>query len=224
MSRREMTLPADRLIAAELSASLGECVIGRRILVLESTGSTNNFLLQMLTPELPEGLVVFAEHQEAGRGQRGRCWESAPHLGLWFSVLLRPHISRRESARLTTWAAHAIAATIRSETGLEATIKPPNDVYLGERKVAGVLVETKAGSGDEFTAIAGLGLNINQRPGDFPSELRERAGSLAMALEHSVDRTAFAVALLRELDRTRVSMQGDRPATAGKFAAKSPKA
>jgi BirA family transcriptional regulator, biotin operon repressor / biotin---[acetyl-CoA-carboxylase] ligase len=196
----------DRLIAAELSATLGQQVIGQRIIVLESTRSTNDFLLQMLTPELPEGFVVFAEHQAAGRGQRGRRWESAPHLGLWFSVLLRPRIARSESARLTNWAAQAIAATIRSETGLQPTIKPPNDVYLGERKVAGVLVETKAGPRDEFAAIAGLGVNINQRPEDFPIELREQAGSLAISLGHSVDRSAFAVALLHELDRSRASM------------------
>src|SRR6266850_2974364 len=133
--------PPDRLIAAELSASLGESVIGRRIIVLQSTRSTNDFLLQMLTPALPEGFVVFAEQQTAGRGQRGHRWESAPHQGLWFSVLLRPRIPPAESARLTTWAAQAIAATIRSETGLNSTIKPPNDVFLAERKVAGVLVE-----------------------------------------------------------------------------------
>lgn len=214
----------DRLIAADLSASLGECVIGQRIIVLQSTRSTNDFLLQMLTPELPEGFVVFAEHQEAGRGQRGRRWESASYLGLWFSVLLRPRIPRRESARLTNWAAQAIVATIRGETGLEAVIKPPNDVYLGARKVAGILVETKAGLGDEMTAVAGLGVNINQRDEDFPAELRERAGSLAMALGHSVDRAAFAVALLQQLDRTCAFRQRDRPATAGRSGAKSQKA
>src|SRR6266513_3851074 len=149
--------PPDRLIAADLSASLGESVIGRRIIVLQSTRSTNDFLLQMLTPELPEGFVVFAEQQTAGRGQRGNRWESAAHQGLWFSILLRPRIPLAESARLTNWAAQAIAATIRHETGLKPTIKPPNDVYLAGRKVGGVLVETKAGPGDEFTAVAGLG-------------------------------------------------------------------
>ena len=95
-----------------------------------------------------------------------------------------------------------------------STIKPPNDVYLAERKVAGVLVETKAGLGDEFTAIAGLGVNINQALEDFPIELRERAGSLAMALGRQVDRAAFAVALLRELDRTRALINRDLPAIA----------
>jgi BirA family biotin operon repressor/biotin-[acetyl-CoA-carboxylase] ligase len=193
----------DRLIAAELSASLGESVIGRRIIVLESTRSTNDFLLQMLTPELPEGFVVFAEHQTAGRGQRGHRWESAPHQGLWFSVLLRPRIPIAESARLTTWAARAVANAIRDEVALEPAIKPPNDVYLADRKVAGVLVETKAGLGDEFTAIAGLGVNLNQTLKDFPKELRTRAGSLAMTLGRKINRGKFAVALLRELERTR---------------------
>ncbi|HEY8835043.1 MAG TPA: hypothetical protein VIM09_05620, partial [Chthoniobacterales bacterium] len=125
---------------------------------------------------------------------------------------------------LTNWAAQAIAATIRRETGLNSTIKPPNDVYLAERKVAGVLVETKAGSGGEFSAIAGLGVNVNQAPEDFPVELRERAGSLAMSLGRQVDRAAFAVALLRELDRTRAFMKRDLPTIADKSAAKSPTA
>jgi BirA family biotin operon repressor/biotin-[acetyl-CoA-carboxylase] ligase len=196
--------PPDRLVAAELSASLGESVIGRRIIVLSSTRSTNDFLLQMLTPELPEGFVVFAESQTAGRGQRGHRWESAPHQGLWFSVLLRPRIPSVESARLTTWAAQAVANAIRRETGLEPSIKPPNDVYIGGRKVAGVLVETKAGQGRSFSAITGIGVNLNQAPDEFPDELRVRAGSLAMALGRKINRAEFAIALLRELERTRV--------------------
>ncbi len=196
--------PPDRLLAAQISASLGENVIGRRIIVLESTRSTNDFLLQMLTPELPEGFVVFAEQQTAGRGQRGHRWESAPHRGLWFSILLRPQIPMLESARLTNWAAAAVAATIRNETGLEPSTKLPNDVCLAGRKVAGVLVETKAGSGLEWTAIAGIGVNVNQAPEEFPDELRERAVSLAMVLGRPLDRSAFAAALLGELERTRV--------------------
>lgn len=195
--------PPDRLIAAELEASLGGGIIGRRVLVLETTGSTNDFLRQMLTPELPEGFVVFAETQTAGRGQRGNQWASASHQGLWLSLLLRPQLPIEESARLTNWAALAIVATIRSELGLEPTIKSPNDVYLDERKLAGVLVETKAGRGDEFAAIVGLGVNINQCLEDFPEELQKRAGSLALALGRNVGRSEFALALLRELERTR---------------------
>ncbi len=215
MSRRKEksgeSLP-DRLIAAELSASLGESVIGRRIIVLESTRSTNEFLLQMLTPELPEGFVVFAEHQTAGRGQRGHRWESAPQRGLWFSILLRPQIPIVESARLTTWVAEAVVAAIRQETGLAPVIKLPNDIYVDGRKVAGVLVETKVGQGSKWDAVAGIGVNMNQAVEEFPEELRERAASLAMALGRPIDRPAFAVALLRELERTRV--QASAPTSA----------
>lgn len=195
--------PPDRLIAARLRGALGQSLIGRRILVLESTPSTNDFLRQMLSPELPEGFVVFAEEQTAGRGRHGRRWVSASHRGLWFSLLLRPRLSLLESARLTSWAAQAVATVIRDEVGFEATIKPPNDVYLDSRKVAGVLVETIAKRGPEYDAIVGLGINLNQALEDFPGELRARAGSLAMALGRLVDRTLFAIAILRELERTR---------------------
>lgn len=192
----------DRLNARELSSSLGKGVIGSRIIVLESTRSTNDFLRRMLTPELPEGLVIFAEEQTAGRGQRGNRWASAPYLGLWFSILLRPRLRPTESARLTQWAAQTIAATVQEEFQLEPAIKAPNDVYLNRRKIAGVLVETKAGKGNEWTAIVGIGVNVNQFENDFPAELREQAGSLAMALGLRLSRGAFAVALLRQLDRT----------------------
>ena len=194
--------PPDRLIAEELRDSLGEGLLGGRIVVLESTGSTNDFLLQMLSPELPEGFVVFAEHQTTGRGQRGNRWASASHLGLWFSFFLRPDLPLAESARLTTWAAAAIAATIAVATKLQPTIKPPNDIYLEGRKVAGVLVDTQAKNGRIENAVVGLGINLNQAAEDFPLELRGRAGSLFTASGRWIDRTAFAVALLRELNRT----------------------
>ncbi len=198
----------ERLNPQQLRESLGKTIIGGRIIVLERTRSTNDFLRQMLTPELPEGTVVFAEEQTGGRGQHGRQWASAPHQGLWFSFLLRPQIPLAESARLTDWAAQAVAATIAAQTGLQPTLKPPNDVYIDGRKVAGVLVETKAGRGAEFSAIVGIGLNVGQGPEDFPEALRGSAVSLAQLLGKKVDRSGFAVALLRELERTREGALG----------------
>lgn len=198
-----MTSRPDRLLADEIVGSLGECVIGRRIIVLESTGSTNDFLWQMLTPELPEGFVVFAEQQTTGRGQRGNSWSSAAHLGLWFSLLLRPRLPAGESVRLTNWAAEAIATTIRAETGLDPAIKPPNDVLIAKRKVAGILVETKVEHGHIGAAVVGIGVNVNHAAEDFPVELRPRAGSLALALGCKIERPDFAIALLRELEHTR---------------------
>lgn len=192
----------DRLIAAELQANLGGGLIGREIIVLEETGSTNDAILQSARPTLNEGLVLFAEHQTAGRGQRGNRWESATGKGLWLSILLRPKIDINSSSRLIVWAAEGVSEAIRHEFSLETTIKLPNDIQIDGRKVAGVLVEMRAQQRAPHLAIAGIGINVNQSLDDFPAALRGRAISLAMVLGQPVNRQIFAVALLRNLDRT----------------------
>jgi BirA family biotin operon repressor/biotin-[acetyl-CoA-carboxylase] ligase len=192
----------DRLVAEELQADLGSAVIGREIIVLEQTTSTNDAILQIATADSNEGLVLFAEHQTAGRGQRGNRWESAAGKGLWFSILLRPRIDLASSPQLTAWAAEAISGAIENEFSLTPTIKLPNDVQIDECKVAGVLVEMRAQKNAPHLAIAGIGVNVNQSREDFPKELQSSAISLAIALGERVDRQKFAIALLRKLDRT----------------------
>src|SRR3989442_2788211 len=134
MFRAEMS---DRLIAGKLEAACRCATIGRQIIVQEQTGSTNDAILQVTTANSNEGLVIFAEHQTAGRGQRGNKWESAAYKGLWFSIFLRPKIDIDQSARLTAWLAQTVANTIENELSLSPIIKPPNDVHLDGRKVAG---------------------------------------------------------------------------------------
>ena len=192
----------DRLIVNEMRADLGTTVIGREIIVLEQTGSTNDAILRIATSNSKEGLVLFAEHQTEGRGQRGNRWESAAGKGLWFSILLQPRIDINNSPRLTTWAAEAISDLIQNEFSLKATIELPNDVEIDGRKVAGVLVEMRAQEKAPHLAIAGIGINVNQSLEDFPRELQSRAISLAMALARQVNRQKFAIALLRNLDRS----------------------
>ena len=192
----------DRLIAKELQAHFPCGTIGQRIIVLEQTGSTNDAILQVATANSKEGLVLFAEHQTAGRGQRGNRWESAAGKGLWFSILLRPKIQINDSGRLTIWAIEAISDVIRTEFSLEPTIKLPNDVQLYGRKVAGVLVEMRAQEKAPHLAIVGIGINVNQSLEDFSPELQGRAISMAMALHRPVDRQQFAVVVLQNLDRT----------------------
>ena len=192
----------DRLIVNEMQAGLGAAVIGRQITVLEQTDSTNDAILRISTPNSEEGLVLFAEDQTAGRGQRGNRWESTAGKGLWFSILLRPRIDINNSPRLTAWAAEAISDVIRHEFSLKTTIKLPNDVEIDGRKVAGVLVEMRAQEKAQHLAVAGIGINVNQSLEDFPKELQGRAISLAMALDRQVDRRKFAIALLRNLDRS----------------------
>ena len=196
----------DRLTADQLKTKAPGALIGREIIVLEQTSSTNDDISRVAStdglPSIPEGLVVFAEHQTDGRGQRGNRWESAAGKGLWFSILLRPEIALSESGRLTIWAIEAVSDVIRSELGLEPAIKLPNDVQLYGHKVAGVLVEMRAQDKAPHLAVVGIGINVNQCRDDFPAKLQDRATSLAIALGRQVDRQNFAVALLRNLDLT----------------------
>ena len=194
-----MSEPSDRLIAAELSAALEGSRVGNEIVVVEETESTNDLVWKAVDRHVPEGFVVFAERQTKGRGQYGRRWESAPYLGLWFSVLLRPALSLAESPKLTVQLAEALAATIADQTGCAPTIKWPNDIYLSGRKVAGVLVEGRTAPDGSYVAVAGIGINVNQTLDDFPEELHEIAGSLAMAAGKKIPRAEIAVALLKRL-------------------------
>ncbi len=193
---------SDSLRGEELRAALADQHIGNKIVIVEETSSTNDLVWQMAQEGSPAGLVIFAESQTAGRGQRGNRWESAGHLGLWFSILLRPGIQPADSARLTNWAAQTIARTIEESIHIESRIKMPNDIYVLERKVAGVLVEMRVEKTGDYAAIVGIGINVNQTTEDFSEEVRASAGSLAMAAGEQIDRQMFALALLRNLDRS----------------------
>jgi len=189
-----MSKVSDRLIASELRAALES-----EIVVVDETESTNDLVWQALERGAREGFVAFAERQTKGRGQYGRRWESAPYLGLWFSVLLRPAVSLQDSPKVTLALAEAVAATIAEETGCTPTIKPPNDIYISGRKVAGLLVEGRTANDGSYVAVAGIGINVNQSGEDFSEELRATAGSLAMATGRQIDRSKLAIALLQKL-------------------------
>jgi BirA family biotin operon repressor/biotin-[acetyl-CoA-carboxylase] ligase len=190
----------DALSADKLRADLDSAIIGRDIVVLDETTSTNDSVLERASPTTPEGLVVFAERQTAGRGQRNNSWESATGKGLWFSILVRPKIDIGASPQLAEWAARTVADTISKEVALPATVKLPNDVVVAGKKIAGVLIEMRAQKNASHIAIVGIGVNVNHRTEDFSEELRARAISLAMALDREIDRYQFAVALLQNLD------------------------
>src|ERR1700731_4794768 len=178
----------DALSADKLRADLESAIIGRDIVVVDEATSTNDSVLERTSPTAPEGLVVFAERQTAGRGQRNNSWESATGKGLWFSILLRPKIDIGASPQLAEWAARTVADTISNEFDLQAAVKLPNDVVVAGKKIAGVLVEMRAQRNAPHIAIVGIGVNVNHRAEDFSEELRARAISLAMTLDREVDR------------------------------------
>jgi len=190
----------DRLIADDILSRLDRASLVNEIVVFEETGSTNDVVAQLGRGGAREGLVVFAEKQKSGRGRLGRRWEASAGRGLWFSLLLRPAFPLRSWARLTTWAAVAVAQGIEDAASCRASIKWPNDIYLGGLKMAGILIETQVdGSGSHF-AVAGIGVNVNQEENDFPEALRGKAGSLRLAGGHLLDRQGVAAAILQRLD------------------------
>lgn len=185
-----------------LQEALKGQLIGSRLQVLPHASSTNDEILQRARLGAAEGLVIFADEQTAGRGQHGKKWEARAGKALLFSILIKPRLALSESARLTQWAADAVAAAIQQLFSIDARIKPPNDIYLEDRKVAGVLAEMRAQQQGPHIAVVGIGVNVNQAPDDFSIEIRNNATSLAVVTGKSVDRQSVAIALLRELERT----------------------
>ena len=216
-----LTTAPDRLIADDLTARLGPCALVREILVFAETESTNDLATQLGRHGTPGGLAIFAEHQTAGRGRFGRRWASASHRGLWFSLLLRPAFPQAQWARLTTWAAVSVAAAIEESTGAKAAIKWPNDIFVGGKKVAGILAESGTDTAGRPFAVVGLGVNVNHEPADFPAELHATAGSLRETTGTPLDRPALAAAILRALDARFAKIADDFPALIAEAAARS---
>lgn len=160
---------------------------------IESTDSTNNLIKRMLSEgkEVDEGYCVYAGYQTAGRGQQGNGWESEAGKNLTFSVLLKPtHLKATEQFVLTEVITVALTKTLREIAGentltKEVRIKWPNDIYAGNRKLAGILVENEINSSGICSAVIGVGLNVNQEKfrsnAPNPVSLKQLTGN-----EHSV--------------------------------------
>ena len=148
----------------------------------------------MLDSSQPEGAVAVANEQTAGRGRMGRRWEAPSGSSILVSVLLRPPPERR-AAELTLVAGIATAAVVERATGLAAQIKWPNDVMLDRRKVAGGIAELKDGA-----VVLGIGLNVNQKPDELPSQTRTVAGSLRSVTGREYERATILADLLLELE------------------------
>ena len=172
-----------------------------RLQVLESVDSTNTFLRRLANEGAPEGTVVIADRQTAGRGRMGRSFFSAPGVGVYLSVLLRPNLPPDALMTLTAQAAVAVSDAIHDICGVMPDIKWVNDLLLDGRKICGILTELgfDAAHGTVSTAIIGVGVNCNQLPTDFPEELRPIAGSIRMATGDVTPRDRLTAALIRKL-------------------------
>jgi BirA family biotin operon repressor/biotin-[acetyl-CoA-carboxylase] ligase len=137
--------------------------------------STNDLARELAAAGAPSGTVVTAEEQLAGRGRQGRSWTAPPGKALLYSAVLRP--LERRHLLLPLAVPVAVAEAAEAAAGVECAIKWPNDIWIGERKCAGVLIEARPQDG---WAVIGVGLNVAIEPEEFPAELRETAISLGV--------------------------------------------
>ncbi len=137
--------------------------IGGEVIRLGEVTSTNDYAGKLLKLESVHGTVVVAQHQTQGRGQRGNSWESKPGENLLFSIILKPTFLKvQRQFLISKVAALAVCDTV-SQVIPHVTIKWPNDIYTGNDKIAGILIENSFSSEYLDTTIVGIGLNVNQR-------------------------------------------------------------
>ena len=164
---------------------------GRPYRFVETCASTQ----RLLGADDPEGMTIVTDHQTAGRGRLGRIWEDIPGRSLLLSVLLRPEAPMQLWPELSLVAGEAVAAALRTEAGVAATLRHPNDVVVAGRKLVGVLPEASPGR-----VVLGIGVNVNQRRDELPAETAKPPTSLWLELGHDVERAPLLAAILRELE------------------------
>ena len=183
-----------------MSNSAPPATIGHTVIRLEETGSTNTLIMETPAHLANHGLVVIARHQTAGRGRVGRKWASLSGRQLQFSVVLHPPLPREEIPVISLMAGVAVGASLRNGLGLRPLLKWPNDVFLGARKVCGILVEMKQVAGAP-RVVVGIGLNCLGTREEFPAELRGLVTTLSEEVGAAVDMETVFQHLLAALER-----------------------
>lgn len=185
---------------ADLQKACRTKLLGREILYLDSTPSTNRRAREEARRGAPEGAVVIADSQSQGRGRMGRPWSSPRGVNLYLSIVLRPPLSPAQIPSMTLLAGVSCARAIGKVTGLDARLKWPNDIYVGGRKTAGILAETEGGNPGLHFVILGIGINVNWEAENMPADLRETATSLCTEGGREFDRSALAGEVLAGLE------------------------
>lgn len=195
--------PADVYSQSEIASRLQTKWAGRTLHFFESTGSTNPDAKRFAEEGAPHGTIVVADRQTAGRGRRGRSWESPAGKSIYFTIVVRPEFEPDKASMITLVVALAVAEAVQEETGLSAGIKWPNDVVVNGKKICGILTEmsmTPEMNEIQFL-VAGVGVNVNQdSEEDFVPELRGRATSLKIESGIQIDRAALLARILHHFE------------------------
>jgi BirA family biotin operon repressor/biotin-[acetyl-CoA-carboxylase] ligase len=188
----------DILTPDMLRQRLKGSLFGKRIYHFFKTDSTNRVALELGHAGEPEGAVVVAEEQTAGRGRAGRVWHSEHAAGIYATLLLRPRLAPVQAPLLTMMAGLSAHAAIQAQTGLTVDLKWPNDLLINGKKVGGILTEMHAEPEQIRFVIVGIGLNVNQDK--FAGELGAIASSLRLETGKAQSRLELLVRLLREFE------------------------
>jgi len=205
----------ERLSAESIAKGLTTAFMGRRVIYYRSVGSTNDVAKELAAQGAPEGTLVIADEQTAGKGRLGRCWLAPPGTSLLMSLLFRPDfLAPSQAQRLTMVCSLAVVEAIEVVTGLTAAIKWPNDIVVQGKKAGGIL--TELGATDEHLdyAIVGLGLNVNLDFGAVAAmrELAATATSLSQELGREVSRLTLLWKILENIEgRYRRLRAGELP-------------
>ena len=162
--------------------------------------STNDRLKLLAKEGAPHGTVLVADHQTGGHGRMGRSFHSPEGVGVYLSILLRPDCAPRDLMHLTCGAAVAMADAVEASAGFRPGIKWTNDLVRGRRKLGGILTGLGLTPGGDLDyALIGIGINCLQKGPDFPEDIRNMAGSLAMFAPRPIDRASVAAAMMEAL-------------------------
>ncbi|CDD61526.1 putative uncharacterized protein [Clostridium sp. CAG:505] len=193
-----LTNPETMYNKRELEQGLKTKTMGQSIYFYEETDTTNNRARELALEGAPEGTLVVAEKQTAGRGRRGKVWESPLGTGIWMSLVLRPQIMPVEASVLTLLCGLATAEAIEAETGLSAGIKWPNDILINGKKAVGILTEMDCEMSEVHFVIPGIGINVNTT--SFPPEIADIATSLYLECGKTVSRRRLVHKVLERLE------------------------
>lgn len=192
------------LSSAEIQARLRTRTLARSLHVYDEVDSTNETALGLAASGAPGGTVIIADRQTAGRGRLGRTWYSPPGTNLYCSILLRPSLPSNPFSTWLCWlplvVGIGVLRAIRRATCVEGSLKWPNDVLVGHRKVAGILCESIGMGSPAICVVVGIGININTAEEEFPGEIAGRVTSLASTTGRHFSRPEVAAALFNDLE------------------------
>lgn len=174
--------------------------LGRSVTFLPEVDSTNLRLAELAARGAPEGTALIADCQTRGRGRLGRIWQSPPGRNLYVSFLLKPNLPPDRAPQITLVAGVAVAELLTRYCPGATTLKWPNDVQIGGRKVCGILTEMRTRGGRIDSIVVGIGVNLNMEKGEFQEDFRETSTSLREETGKTVDRKAFARSLFASME------------------------